>query len=191
MKKLGYEEQISKKMSAEEYKKIPRNPFYVLLDNIRSVHNVGAMFRTSDAVLAEKIFLTGYTPTPPRKDLKKTALVTLSSVPWEYYKDPNDVVKSLKEKGVQIIALEITDESQDYTTADYKFPLCLIVGNELTGIREELLGLVDISVQIPMLGKANSLNVATSFGIELYEILRHYKKMNIVQLPQIPYNFRL
>ena len=177
MRKLEYQEQTTKKLPAEEYKKIPRNPIFVVLDNIRSVHNVGAMFRTSDAVLVEKIFLTGYTATPPREDLKKTALVTLNSVPWEYYKDPVPIVKKLKEEGTQIVSLEITDKSLDYTNASYKFPLCLIVGNELTGIREELLELTDLAVQIPMLGKANSLNVATSFGIELFEILRHYNQL--------------
>lgn len=177
MRKLGYEEQIKKKMPTEEYKKISRNPFYVLLDNIRSVHNVGAMFRTSDAVLVEKIFLTGFTATPPRDDLAKTALVTLNAVPWEYHKDPLDVVKALKRQGVFIIALEITDKSIEYSKAEYRFPLCVIVGNELTGISDELIRLADIAVEIPMHGRANSLNVATCFGIEMYEILKNYKSL--------------
>ncbi|HBG81552.1 TPA: RNA methyltransferase [candidate division CPR2 bacterium] len=178
MNKLPYEEQVKKKLPAEEYKKIPRNPLYVILDNIRSVHNVGAMFRTSDAVLVKKVYLTGFTATPPRDDLAKTALVTLNAVPWEYHKDPIEVVKKLKKEGVQIVSLEITDDSIDYVEAEYKFPLCLIVGNELTGIRDELLELSDIAVEIPMFGKANSLNVATSFGISLYEIFNSYHKQS-------------
>lgn len=175
MRKLTYEEQITKKLPAEAYKEIPRHPIFVVLDNIRSVHNVGAMFRTSDAALVQKVFLTGYTATPPREDLAKTALVTLKAVPWEYHKDPVMVIKKLKEEGVQIVSLEITDKSLDYTEAPYEFPVCLIVGNELTGVQDELIALSDFSVQIPMHGKANSLNVATSFGIELYEILRHLR----------------
>ena len=172
MKKLSYEEQISKKLKAEDYKKIARNPFYVLLDNIRSVHNVGAMFRTSDAALVEKLYLTGFTPHPPREDLRKTALVTLDAVPWEYKKNPLEIINNLKKDGVKIVSLEITDNSQNYTDILYDFPLCLIVGNELTGIRDEIIDLSDHVIHIPMLGRANSLNVATSYGIALFEILR-------------------
>jgi len=174
MKKINFEEQIKRKLPAEEYHNIERNPFYVLLDNIRSVHNVGAMFRTADATLVKKIFLSGFTATPPREDIAKTALVTLKSVPWEYHQDPIKLVNDLKKQGVKIVSLEITDESIDYTATCYNFPLLLIVGNELTGIRDELIDISDISVKIPMLGKANSLNVATSFGIALYEILRQH-----------------
>jgi tRNA G18 (ribose-2'-O)-methylase SpoU len=174
MRKLEYEEQILKKLPAEEYHNIDRNPFYVLLDNIRSVHNVGAMFRTADATLVKKIFLSGFTATPPREDLAKTALVTLRAVPWEYHQDPINLVKKLKKEGIKVVSLEITDQSLDYTKTSYEFPLLLIVGNELTGIREELIDLSDTAVKIPMLGKANSLNVATSFGVALYEILRQY-----------------
>jgi tRNA G18 (ribose-2'-O)-methylase SpoU len=176
MRKLEYHEQVTKKLPAEEYHDIERNPFYVLLDNIRSVHNVGAMFRTSDATLVKKIYLSGFTATPPRDDLAKTALVTLKAVPWEYHQDPIKLVRDLKKQGIKIVSLEITDESLDYTEVEYDFPLLLIVGNELTGIRDELIDLSDLSVKIPMLGKANSLNVATSFGVALYEILRQYKK---------------
>ncbi|OIP23882.1 hypothetical protein AUK11_04375 [bacterium CG2_30_37_16] len=179
MKKLTYAEQISKKMKAEEYRKITRNPFYVLLDNIRSVHNVGAMFRTSDAALVNKLYLTGFTPHPPREDLRKTALVTLDAVPWEYHKDPINMIKKLKSEDIKIISLEIADNSKNYTDISFDFPLCLIVGNELTGVRDEIIDLSDHVIHIPMLGRANSLNVATSYGIALFEILRQTKEKKI------------
>lgn len=175
MRKLTREEQESTKLVAEDYKKISRSPFCAVLDNIRSVYNVGAMFRTSDAVLLEKLYLCGFTAIPPRSDLTKTALLAENSVPWKYQKDSVKVIKELKKKGYQIVSLEIANESVDYTKASYQFPLCLVVGNELTGVKDRILNLSDIAIHIPMLGKCNSLNVATAYGVALFGIMRHYK----------------
>ena len=176
MRKLTREEQESTKLVAEKYKNIQRNPFCAVLDNIRSVYNVGAMFRTSDAVLLEKLYLCGFTATPPRPDLTKTALLAEHSVPWEYQKDATKLIRNLKKKNYQIVSLEITNKSFDYTKAFYEFPLCLVVGNELTGVKDEILDLSDIAIHIPMLGKCNSLNVATAYGVTLFEVLRQYRK---------------
>jgi len=140
MRKLTPIEIERKRHTIEELKTIERHPIYVLLDNIRSVYNVGSIFRTSDAALIKKLYLTGYTPHPPRKDIEKTALGAIESVPWEYHKNPVDIIKELKEKNVKIIALEITDDSIPYYEIKPEdFPLCLVIGNEITGISDEVL----------------------------------------------------
>ena len=153
-----------------------RTPLYVVLDNIRSIYNVGAMFRTCDAILAEKIFLCGITGHPPRKDIDKVALGAVEVVPWEYVSSVAETLRKLKENGVKICALELTKQSADYRETDYPFPLALVVGNEVTGLSEEAMPFVDFAVDLPMLGRANSLNVATAFGIAAYEILAQYQK---------------
>lgn len=162
------------KPTIRQVKRMARTPLFVILDNIRSIHNVGAIFRTSDAILAEKLFLCGITGHPPRKDLDKAALGAVDVVPWEYKTSSAEVVQELKKAGVSICALEQTDQSVPYKKADYQFPMALIVGNEVDGIHEELLPFIDMAVDIPMLGRANSLNVATAYGIVGYEILDQY-----------------
>jgi tRNA G18 (ribose-2'-O)-methylase SpoU len=152
-------------------KALARMPLYVVLDNIRSIYNVGAMFRTCDAVLAQKMFLCGITGHPPRKDIDKVALGAAEVVPWEYSPSTGETLLKLKENGVRICALELTKQSVHYHKADYTFPMALVVGNEVEGISEEAMAYVDFAIDIPMLGRANSLNVATAFGIAAYEIL--------------------
>ncbi len=177
MRKLTAIEIEKKRHTLEELKDIERHPIYVLLDNVRSVYNVGSIFRTSDAALISKLYLTGYTPHPPRKDIEKTALGAIESVPWEYHKNPIDVIKSLKEKNIKIVALEITNESIPYykiKPAD--FPICLIVGNEITGISNDVLSMCDISVEIPQFGIKHSLNVAVAYGIAVFELVKIYRK---------------
>lgn len=177
MRKLTPIEIEKKRHTLEELKDIKRHPIYVLLDNVRSVYNVGSIFRTSDAALISKLYLTGYTPHPPRKDIEKTALGAIESVPWEYHKNPIDVIKSLKEKSVKIVALEITDESIPYyeiKPAD--FPICLIVGNEITGISDDVLSMCDISIEIPQFGIKHSLNVAVAYGIAVFELVKIYRE---------------
>lgn len=153
-----------------------RTPFYVVLDNVRSIYNVGAMFRTCDAVLAEKIFLCGITGHPPRKDIDKVALGAVEVVPWEYCPSVGETLIKLKENGVKICALELTKQSFHYRKASYEFPVALVVGNEVDGLSEEAMPYIDFAIDMPMLGRANSLNVATAFGIAAYEIL--YKFQN-------------
>lgn len=150
-----------------------RTPLFIVLDNIRSIYNVGAMFRTCDAILAEKMFLCGITGHPPRKDIDKVALGAVEVVPWEYTPNVVETLVKLKEKGVKICALELTKQSVHYREAKYEFPMALIVGNEVTGISDEAMPYVDFAIDIPMLGRANSLNVATAFGVAAFEI--HYQ----------------
>jgi tRNA G18 (ribose-2'-O)-methylase SpoU len=150
---------------------------FAIAENIRSLYNVGSIFRTADAVLLGKLILTGYTPTPPRKEIEKTALGATATVPWEYYKDPIDAIRGLRTSGVRIIALEHTDRSMPYGSirvAD--FPLCVIVGNEITGISQPVLNECDAAIEIPMHGAKHSLNVAVAFGIALFELANVYNR---------------
>lgn len=152
-----------------------RMPLTVVLDNIRSIYNVGAMFRTCDAILAEKMILCGITGHPPRKDIDKVALGAVEVVPWNYEPSVTDALVKLKKNGVKICALELTKQSVGYRRAKYEFPMALVVGNEVDGISPEAMEYIDFAIDIPMLGLANSLNVATAFGIAAFEILHNYK----------------
>ena len=176
MKKLTHEEVGKKRLPLEKVISVKRHPVYVLCDNIRSIYNVGSIFRTSDAALIEKLYLTGYTPYPPRPEIEKVALGSTNAVPWEYVKNPLDVIKILREKGVKIVPLEITSGSRDYTdlnTGD--FPLCLILGNELTGVSNEIIEASDFSVEIPQYGFKHSMNVSVAYGIAVFEMVRLVK----------------
>jgi len=172
MKKLNTEELIKRKGDLDKLKNKPRHEVYLILDNIRSVYNVGAIFRTADATRIKKIFLCGITAYPPRPDLEKTALRTIEHVPWEYEISTKLKVESLKDKGISVVALEQTDKSLDYDKSEYKKPLAIVVGNEVEGVSDEVLTLCDASVEIPMQGIANSLNVATAVGIVLYRAIK-------------------
>lgn len=150
---------------------------YLLLHNIRSVHNVGALFRTADAAGVTKIYLTGYTPTPldrfgrPVSELSKVALGGEHSVVWEYTKDPVKLVKKLKKEGIYVVGLEQDKKSVDYKKVKPLYPFLFVVGNEVEGVSPSLLMLCDTIVEIPMKGAKESLNVAVSCGIALFRIL--------------------
>ena len=144
---------------------------YVLAHNIRSMHNVGSVFRTSDGAGVGKIYLTGYTPCPPRKEISKTALGAEEHVSWEFYKDPFKIVKRLKKEGMQIIALERIEGGKDIFKFRPKYPCLLIIGNEIEGVPQELLELCDQTLEIPMRGIKESLNVSVAFGIGVYELM--------------------
>jgi tRNA G18 (ribose-2'-O)-methylase SpoU len=176
LKKLPHDDIGKKRISLEDAKTIKRHPVYVLCDNIRSIYNVGSIFRTSDAALIQKLYLTGYTPHPPRPEIEKVALGSTKSVPWEYIENPLDTVNALKKKGIKIASLEITDSARKYyelTKSD--FPLCLILGNELTGVSNELISASDISLEIPQYGYKHSMNVSVACGIALFEMLKIIK----------------
>lgn len=176
MKKLTYDEILEIKPSSEEVKSRNRNKIYAILDNVRSLHNVGAVFRTSDAVLLKKLYLCGITGFPPRKEIKKTALGAEELVPFEYRDDAIEVIRELKEKGVKIVAVELAHGSVPYDEADYDFPVCFVFGHEVEGISDELMEEVDMAVELPMLGLANSLNVSVCYGIIMYEALKQLNK---------------
>lgn len=149
-----------------------RNPVYALLDNVRSLYNVGAIFRTSDAILLEKLYLCGITGYPPRKEISKTALGAEEVVSWEYADEAVEVLRKLKREGVLIVGVEVDDGAVPYDEADYEFPVCFVFGHEVEGISDEVLELCDLVVEVPMLGRGTSLNVATCYGVIMYEVLK-------------------
>ncbi len=176
LRKRTFEEIQSLKPSAKDLKKKERFPIYILLDNIRSLHNVGAIFRTADACLVSKIYLCGITGYPPRKEIEKTALGATEIVPWEYAPSSTETINKLKKEGVKIIGLELAEGGSHFQKFDYPFPCCLVLGHEVEGISQEVFDLLDEAVEIPMYGRANSLNVATACGILLYEVVKQINK---------------
>ncbi len=179
MKKLLHGEILSERLTNDEALVAKRHPISLFLDNIRSLYNVGSIFRTADSALAEEIILTGYTPAPPREEILKTALGAADSVPWKYFKDPIDGILYLKDKGVTILALELTDKKRYYDSIKFdEFPVCLVLGNELTGIDDRILKNCDDSVEIPMYGVKHSLNVSVATGIALFEAVKTWNKFN-------------
>ena len=174
MRKLSYEEIFSKRPKLKELEQQERFPFYCLAEDVRSLYNVGSIFRTSDAAKINKLYLTGYTGSPPRREIEKTALGSTASVPWQHYKNTNDAVIELKNRNIKLIALEHTSESVPYNEFEYDFPLSILLGNEVDGLSEETISLADHSVAIPMFGLKQSLNVSVAYGIVIYHILHKY-----------------
>lgn len=165
------------RLSVEHYCGSPKHPIVLMLHNIRSMWNVGSMFRTADGAGIEKIILSGYTATPPRKEIDKTALGAQDTVAWEYHADPQEALKSMKHNGMRICGLEIAEGSRPYTTpTPSDFPICLIVGNEVDGLEDELLELCDEVLEIPQYGTKHSLNVAVAAGIVLFEFVQIYRR---------------
>jgi tRNA G18 (ribose-2'-O)-methylase SpoU len=161
-------------LSPEEFRKLPRQPITVVLDNLRSAFNVGSIFRTADSALCEKLLLCGITAHPPHLKLQRTAMGALDYVPWEYYKHTEDAVGSLKERGVSVVCLELTDVSSLYWEVKYPQPLCLVLGNEALGISRKVLERADYMVHIPMKGFKNSINVACAFSVVLFEVIHQW-----------------
>lgn len=151
-----------------------KQKFYLVLPNIRSCHNVGAMFRTADACGVDKLYLVGYTATPPKPQLDKVSLGAEKWMKWEYRRDLKRLLKTLKQKGIFIVALEKTSTSKDIGNwkPESENPIALVVGNEVEGVPAEILALCDEVVHIPMYGKKESLNVSIAAGIAMYEIKR-------------------
>lgn len=142
----------------------------VILDNIRSALNVGAIFRTADGVGVKKIYLCGISPYPGHNKLHKTALDAENYVEWKYFKNTEDAINSAKEDGYTIYAIEQSDRSKEYHRVNYSDKSCVIFGHEITGVSPNIIQKSDVAVELPMLGKKNSLNVATTAGIILYHI---------------------
>jgi 23S rRNA (guanosine2251-2'-O)-methyltransferase len=152
-----------------------RLPVAVLLDNVRSLYNVGAFFRTADAAGLEKLLLCGITGRPPKHAISKTALGADESVAWEHTWEPLQLARDLRERGYEIAAVETTVHAVDLFDWAPRFPVCVMFGHEVEGIRPELSALCDTHVRIPMLGAKHSLNVATAGGVVIYELLRKYR----------------
>jgi tRNA G18 (ribose-2'-O)-methylase SpoU len=176
MRKLSFEEITSKRLTKEQLSSIERFPIFALLDNIRSLNNVGSIFRTADAVRLSKLYLTGITGKPPRKEIDKTALGAVETVPWEFQENALPLINELKKNGIKLVILEHTSNSQPFWEVRYDFPVCLMVGNEVFGIQDQLIKSADMAVEIPMYGTKQSLNVTIAFGIVVYEMLNQYIK---------------
>ena len=165
----------SDRISLEEARATPRLPFYGVLDNIRSAHNVGSIFRTSDGANLQELLICGYSPIPPHRHLSKTALGAVEVVPWRHCESVGDALQILRGRGAQIIAMEKTDSSVSLHETELRFPVALVMGNELNGLDEATRDLCDATCHLPMQGLKNSLNVSVAFGISLYEILRRFE----------------
>jgi len=176
IRKLSFEEIKSTRPTLEEVKENKKYPVVVIAENIRSLYNVGSIFRTSDGAGIETLYLCGYTGYPPRKEIDKTALGSVESVKWFHKESAVNVVKDLKKQGYTIASLEHTDSSVNYMEANFKFPLCIILGNEVDGESQELVAMSDLSIEIPMYGIKQSLNVSVAYGIIIYHVVDYYNK---------------
>ena len=156
----------------DEIKFINKTPIYIMLENIRSVHNVGSIFRTADGFGVSKILLTGYTAYPPRDDLSKTALGADKVVSWEHFDNHLDAIEVLKKNSIHPIAIEQTINSKCIFDYEFNFPSCFILGNEVNGISEDLLNCVSDHIEISMKGIKQSFNVSVAAGIVCSEMTR-------------------
>ncbi len=178
MRKLRFEEIKAARPTLEDIEKEGRFPICAVAENIRSLFNVGSIFRTSDAARIDRLFLTGFTGRPPRNEIAKTALGAEQSVPWTYASKTPALLSSLKKQGHQIVVLEHTTASQNFKEVSYQFPLTLVVGNEVDGVSEEAIELADLAIEIPMFGMKQSLNVSVAYGIAIYEILAQFLRLH-------------
>jgi tRNA G18 (ribose-2'-O)-methylase SpoU len=172
MRKLDMDE--LGRLSVNDFHQSEKTPILVLLDNIRSMHNVGSVFRTADAFLIRGIYLCGYTPQPPHRDIHKTALGATETVAWQHFPDIADAIRKLKAEGYTVLAVEQTEGSMKLTGLGRLFsgPVAVIFGNEVSGVGDAALVLCDGSVEIPQWGMKHSLNVSIAAGIVLWELVR-------------------
>jgi 23S rRNA (guanosine2251-2'-O)-methyltransferase len=172
MKKLKLEE--LGRISIDQFKVAEKIPICIVLDNVRSLHNVGSAFRTADAFRVEKIYLTGITGTPPHREIHKTALGATESVNWEYAGQPQDAIQRLRSEGYKIVVIEQTDASTPLQQfrPDRIEKLCLVFGNEIHGVSEEVIQLADVALEIPQSGTKHSLNISVCIGIVVWELFK-------------------
>ena len=163
----------------EVFKKAVKTPLIIILDNIRSLNNVGSVFRTADAFLIEKIYLCGITAVPPHKDIHKTALGATESVDWEYQKEIVPLIKKLQEKGTKVFAIEQTDGAMSLenfeVNKDHKY--AFVLGNEVKGVSQEAVSQCDSVIEIPQEGTKHSLNIAVASGVVLWDFYQKLKKL--------------
>lgn len=176
IRKLTHQEIQARQVEKIDY---PKVPLVLVLDNIRSLFNVGSMFRNADAAGIRKILLCGITGYPPQGGITKISLGAENSVPWEYHKTTVGAIRALKEQGYYILALEQTEESVEYHRYTPKSKIAIIVGNEVEGVSDEVMGLVDGAIEIPMEGIKNSLNVSVACGIVVIHIAMKMRQAGI------------
>ena len=161
------------RLSPEEFKASEKNKIIVILDEVRSMHNVGSAFRTADAFGVEAIYLCGYTPVPPHRDIHKTALGATETVQWKHFANTTDAVSSLKGKGYKVFAIEQAHDSISlHKFVSTNEPVAFVFGNEVTGVSDDVLKMVDGVVEIPQFGAKHSLNISVSVGVVLWEVIR-------------------
>ncbi|MCU0374793.1 MAG: RNA methyltransferase [Chitinophagaceae bacterium] len=163
--------------SAEEAKQLPKVPVVVVLDNVRSMHNVGSIFRSADAFAIQKLYLCGYTPQPPHRDIHKTALGATESVNWAYQTSALDCINQLKTNGYNIVSVEQATGSispAGFTQNAPAYPVAIVLGNEVEGVQQAIIDLSNVVMEIPQFGAKHSLNVAVAGGIVMYELSSRY-----------------
>ncbi|MEO9572368.1 MAG: RNA methyltransferase [Polaribacter sp.] len=167
------------RISVDEFKTVTKTPLIVVLDNIRSLNNIGSVFRTSDAFLIEKIYLCGICATPPNKDIHKTALGATESVAWEYVEDTLTLVEKLKRNNIKVLAIEQAENSTKldtfYPKKDEKY--AIVMGNEVKGVQQEVVDASDMCIEIPQLGTKHSLNISVTTGVVLWDIFQKINKL--------------
>jgi len=166
------------RLSMEEFKSTKKLPITVILEDIRSMHNVGSVFRTSDAFLVEQLLLCGFTPNPPHRDIHKTALGATETVAWQAYENTASAINALKSEGYQVYAIEQVHNSIELQTFNIAIDakVAIIFGNEADGVKEETIAMTDGCIEIPQAGSKHSFNISVAAGIVLWEI---FKKMNL------------
>lgn len=160
------------RLDVASFKKAKKSPIIIILDNVRSLNNIGSVFRTADAFLVEKIYLCGITATPPHKDIRKTALGATESVDWEYRKDTLELVKELQRGGVKIVSVEQAENAvmlNDYAVKQEE-TIALVFGNEVKGVSQDVVSVSDTVLEIPQFGTKHSLNISVSTGIVVWDI---------------------
>jgi tRNA G18 (ribose-2'-O)-methylase SpoU len=177
MLKLTYDQIRTKRLTESEAAKSERRfPVIAILENIRSLYNVGSIFRTSDGAHLEAIYTVGYTPHPPRPEIDKTALGATKTVPSQHFETIEEAIAAVRLLGYSVAALEIARNSRSvFGLTPSDFPLAIVIGNEITGVSDEALQASDLALEIPMIGAKHSLNVAVAFGITVFECLRVFK----------------
>lgn len=178
MKKLNAKELRKSQPTPKEFRKLKKNPIYIVLDNVLDTYNIGAIFRLAEAVAAEKIIICGESETPPNPRIKKASINTTEWVSWEYFEDSKSAIDHLRMTidHIQIVAVEQDEKSIAYDKYEYSFPIALVVGHETTGLSKDVLEICDAIVELPMFGVNISLNVMVSLGIVLYEVV---EKLNL------------
>lgn len=161
------------RLAPEQAKGAEKHPVIIILDDVRSMHNVGSAFRTADAFSASAIYLCGYTPTPPHRDIHKTALGATETVVWKHFPDTKEAIAAAKASGHKIYAVEQVHDSIMLNSFEWKDePLALVFGNEVSGVNEDAIKLCDACIEIPQWGAKHSLNISVSVGVVLWELVR-------------------
>jgi 23S rRNA (guanosine2251-2'-O)-methyltransferase len=186
MRKLTMQ-QLGRK-SVEEFKQSNKIPVVAVLDNVRSMHNVGSVFRTADGFLLHSVILCGYTPQPPHRDIQKTALGATESVDWLYYQTTQEAIQDLKKEGFSIWVIEQVDKSIPLNNLNIDFParVAVVFGNEVSGVDDSVIQQSDAALEIPQAGMKHSLNISVAAGIVLWELFKQYSPGLIVNGSAVP-----